>query len=207
MWRLAYYKERIIQCVSIIGSVASLLGIAVPYVLASDTTPWWIIVLFAISLLFGIPAIWLIFRSERSTRVFRANDTSAIGEYLFQWIETGRRVAISTGDMSWADDANLMQLLEHKAAAGELTVVLPEEIERSDRLKERGATIFAYGDAGPVRSTFTITNVGTTGARVAIGWPSGNYHVIQEFSATDDHPTFHLVSQLMNLATEHAHAR
>ena len=175
--------------------------------LASDKIVWWTILLLILAGILAVASVFLIFRAEHSTKVFPHDDTRAIGKYLTRWIGPGRRVVVSTGDMSWADDPNLMGLLEQKAEARELTVLLPAEIERSDRLKARGATIIAYGNAGPVRSAFTITNFGSPGARLAIGWPSGDYHIIHEYTATDDHPTYHLAQQFVNLATEHANAR
>ena len=206
IYRFGYHKGRIIQLLSTVGSVASLIGIAVPSTINGEAVTWWAILLFVTAALLAIPAVWLIFRTEHSTRVFRHDDQHAIGNYLSRWIGPGRHVVVNTGDMSWADDPNLMRLLEQKADARELTIILPNEIERSDRLKARGATVIAYGDAGPVRSAFTIQNFGSPGSRVAIGWPSGNYHIIQEYAATDDHPTYHLAHQLVNLATLRANS-
>ena len=201
---LGYHNTRIFQLLSTAGSVASLVAVAVPSALNSGQIAWWAIALFILAGLLAVPAVWFIFRTEHSTKVFRNDDQSAIGKYLSHWIGTGRQVVVSTRDMSWADDAGLMELLENKARANDLTVILPRAIERSDHLQGLGATIIAYGDAGPVRSTFTITNFGSQGSRVAIGWPSGNYHIIQEYAATDGHPTYYLVQQLVNLVMDRA---
>ena len=146
----------------------------------------------------------LTLRSEGSTRVFHYRDQSSIRGYLFDWIKSGRHVAIFTRDMSWSDDPPMRDLLEHKAQANELTVVLPKSIDLTEHLREIGATIVAYGDASNVRCSFTITNYCAQGSRIAIGWRSGNYHIIQEYSAVDDDPAYYLAHEIVNLAMERA---
>ena len=64
--------------------------------------------------------------------------------------------------MSWANDEDINELL-------------------IDALKIQGAEVIAYGTLDVPATSFTITNYGRGGSRVAVGRPSGKLHVIQEF--------------------------
>ena len=204
---ILYYRDRVLQLISTIGAVASVSGIAVTGIVASNSMPWWAILLFVFAGLSTILAIALTLKSEGPTSVLHHGDQSSIRGYLFDWIKSGRHVAIFTRDMSWSDDPRMRGLLEHKAQANELTVVLPKSIDLTEHLREKGATIVAYGDASNVRCSFTITNFRAQGSRVAIGWRSGNYHIIQEYSAADDDPAYYLAHEIVNLAIERANER
>ena len=93
---LGYHNTRIFQLLSTAGSVASLVAVAVPSALNSGQIAWWAIALFILAGLLAVPAVWFIFRTEHSTKVFRNDDQSAIGKYLSHWIGTGRQVVVST---------------------------------------------------------------------------------------------------------------
>ena len=69
-----------------------------------------------------------------------------------------------------------------KAQEKELIICLPKNIEKSDALKQHGAEVIEYGTLDAPATSFTITNYGRGGSRVAVGRPSGKLHVIQEFS-------------------------
>ena len=101
----------------------------------------------------------------------------------------------------------MIDLLQTKASSQELTIVLPEEVGRSNALKAKGAKVFAYGDQEPLVTHFTIVNYGRPGSRVAIGWRSGDRHLIQEFSAADEHPTFYLAHDVVKLAKDRNHVQ
>ena len=135
--------------------------------------------------------------------MYQVNDTHGISTYLYRWIDSGRRVAICTRDMSWADDKRIMTLLNRKARAHELIICLPEEIDKSDILKQNGAEIYTYGGPDPIASTFTIVNYGRAGSCVAVGRRRGDKHVIQEFSASDDQPVHDMAVDLIKLVREH----
>ena len=198
--RLTFYRDRFIHVLTIIGALASLLGVALPGLASESGIVWWKLGLLIFSLALALVAIWLVVRSGHPTRVFPVGSDADIAKYLYRWINTGGRVLISTRDMSWADTPEMMDLLTLKAGAGELTIVLPEEVERSSALKAEGAAVFTYGHNHDLKAKFTIVNYQKIGSRVAIGWRSRGHHIIQEFSAADEDPTFYLVEDLVRLA-------
>ena len=107
--------------------------------------------------------------------------------------------------MSWAHDEEINQLLIHKAQRNELIICLPRNIEKSEALREQGAEVIAYGTLDAPATSFTITNYERAGSRVAVGRPSGNLHIIQEFSQ-GEHPAFHMAEDLVRLVRERNNA-
>jgi hypothetical protein len=200
--RVMFYKDRVLHLATIIGAVASVLSVGIPGLLSEGNVILWKLAVLVISVPFTVAAIWLVFRSEHPTRVYRIDKDADIVNYLYRWIQTGGHVLICTRDMSWADEPKMMDLLKLKASSQELTIVLPEEVNRSNVLKAKGAEVFAYGDREPLLTHFTIVNYGRPGSRVAIGWRSGDRHLIQEFSAADEHPTFYLAHDVVKLAKD-----
>lgn len=198
---LPYYKDRLLHTLTIIGALASLSGVAVPGLASEGSLVLWKLVLLIASLALVLVAIWLVFRSGHPTRVFPVGADADIAQYLYRWIDTGERVVISTRDMSWADTPEMMDLLTRKARAGELTIFLPEKVEKSSALKAEGATVFPLGKERKLNARFTIVNYQKIGSRVAIGWRSKDCHIIQEFSAADENPTFYLIEDVVKLAT------
>ena len=206
VWCAKFYKDRILQLVAIIGAVASVVGVGIPGLFSeSGVVLWRLALLLIVTVPFMVAAIWLVFKSEHLTRVYSIGADKDISNYLYRWIQTGRHVLICTRDMSWADEPSMMDLLKNKASSQELTIVLPEEVERSNRLRAMGAEVIAYGALEPLTTHFTIVNFGQPGSRVAIGWRSGDRHLIQEFSAADEHPTFYLALDIVKLAKERNH--
>lgn len=205
LWRLKFHKDRVFHLLTIIGAVASVLGVGIPGLFSEGSIVWWRLVVLLISVPFTTAAIWLVFKLEHRTRIYRIDADADIVKYLYRWIRTGGHVLICTRDMSWADDPQMMDLLKRKASSRELTIVLPEEVSKSDSLRANGAEVFAYGDQEPLTTHFTIVNYGRPGSRVAIGWRSGDRHLIQEFSAADEHPTYYLVHDVVRLAKGRNH--
>ena len=196
MWRINVHKEKIFRLGSIVVAFASVLGIIISLLLPIQNIPWWVIIPFGIVAVLMIPAIIIELRSDDTTRVYRRDDTAGIRKYLSCWIRNGGRVVIWTRDMSWAGDEKMTRLLIKKAEANELIICLPRDIEKSDYLKQHGAEVVAYGTLDAPATSFTITNYERAGSRVAVGRPSGNLHIIQEFSA-DEHPAFHMAQDLV----------
>ena len=207
LWRAKFYKDRVFHLVSIIGAVASVLSVGIPGLFLEERVVWWGLALLLISIPFTAVAIFLVFKLEQPTRVYRIGADTDISNYLYRWIRTGGHVVVCTRDMSWAGEPKMMDLLKRKASSRELTIILPKEVDRSNCLKAKGAEIFAHGNLEPLVTRFTIVNYGQPGARVAIGWRSGDLHLIQEFSAADEHPAFYLAHNVVNLAKERNHAQ
>jgi hypothetical protein len=103
--------------------------------------------------------------------------------------------------MTWAQNSESRRLLKDKAKRKELILCLPEEHPLAADLEKSGAEICVYGKdllESPA-SRFTITFFGKSGARVAVGRPDDDIHVIEEF-AEGDHPAFALALDLVNIA-------
>ena len=205
--RAKFYRDRVLHLVSIIGAVASVLGAGFPVPLVDGSVVLWRLGVLLIAVPCIAFAIVLVFRSEHPTRVYRVGADTDIANYLHHWIQTGGHVVICTRDMSWASEPRMMNLLASKAESRELTIVLPEDIATTDYLRARGAEVLPHGNLELVSTRFTIVNYRQQGARVAIGWRSGDRHVIQEFSATDDHPAFYLAQNIVKLAQDQNHER
>ena len=201
MWRFGAYKERISFLSSIVGAFLSGIVIIVSLLVASNYLPTWVLILVAV--LFFLMAIteFIVFKARTTTHVYHADDESSIRNYLAHWIKNGGRVAIWTRDMSWADAQEMQELLRSKARSNELIICLPNETETTERLREHGAEVIAYGAWDSPFTSFTITNYDRAGSRVAIGRRKGNLHIIQEFSA-EEHSAFDMARDLVRLVRE-----
>lgn len=160
--------------------------------------PWWAITLLVSATFFFIVLVVLEFLAHPSRRVYAKSDTHGIRRYMHNWIRHGGRVAIWSRDLTWADDKETRRLLKEKAEQKELILCLPKHNELTEELAKAGAEVCAYGAnyrESPA-SRFTITFFGKSGARVAIGRPDGDTHVVEEFSA-DAGPVFSLAEDLI----------
>ena len=201
MWRFGAYKDRLTFLCSIVGAFLSGLGVVVPLLVSSSGVAWWVLVLIVTFLsLMALTAI-LVLKSETTTRVYQANDENSIRNYLLRWIRNGGRVAIWTRDMSWAEDEEMMEMLRLKAQSQELIICLPYETDTTEKLKNYGADVVAYGAWDSPITSFTIANYGRSGSRVAIRRRKANLHIIQEFSA-EEHSAFEMAQDLVRLVRE-----
>jgi hypothetical protein len=183
------------------ASLASLLGLLIPFLPAPVKLPGWAVALLVSAAFFFIVLVVLEFHAHRGRRVYATTDSEGIKRYMHNWIEHGGRVAIWTRDMSWAQNAETKKLLNTKAAQKELILCLPEVNDLARELQEAGAEVLAYGAErleSPA-SRFTIAFFGRDGSRVAVGRAEGDTHVIDEFEA-HGHPAFHLASDLVAFA-------
>ena len=198
-----FNRDSAISVISIIGSFASVSSVVVaPLILRQDIPVGWKIALIILAVLLTIFAIIWVLKPDAATHNYRVNDQAGINRYLYRWIDSGGRVAIWTRDMSWAEGAKMAELLRRKAERRELIICLPRDIPKSDELKQIGAEVFAYGTGHATDSRFTIVNYGQAGSRVAVGRRSDNRHVIQEYSAADEHPAFYMAQDLVRMVRE-----
>ena len=206
MWHFGAYKERNAFLCSIVGAFLSGLGVIVPLVLSSSYVTWWVFVLIAAFLSLMVLTTIIVLKSETTIRVYPADDEMSIRNYLLHWIKNGGRVAIWTRDMSWADDDDMKEMLRLKAQSQELIICLPNETDTTEYLSSYGAEVIAYGAWDSPIMSFTISNYGRAGARVAIGRRKGNFHIIQEFSA-EENSAFDMAHDLVRLVREQQRAR
>lgn len=151
-------------------------------------------------LLFVSLIVWEIvsYRRNAPSR-FRLTNRLGIRAYMKRWLESGGRTVIFSRDLSWVDEAPIRNTLRQKAMHGELIVCIENAINLTNELAAAGATIIPYGILGVVpRSRFTIVDFEKDGARVAIGGPLGQYHVIQEFR-NGEHPLFAVAEDLARI--------
>ena len=106
---LEVYKRQALRALPIIGSYASMLGVALTLMTARDEFPWWAIFLIVLGFLLMILNIILELKSRSNTRVYRITDRQRIRNYMYDWINGGGRVAMWTRDMSWVDDDEMRQ--------------------------------------------------------------------------------------------------
>ena len=198
MSRISIYRDKFLQVGYVIGAFASVWSVVIAIWVQFWSFSWWMTIPSATVLVMMLISIVAVVRSETTTRLYKNDDASGIRDYLFRWIENGGRVVIWTRDMSWANDEQVNQLLVRKAKADELIICLPNDVEKSNALKEKGAEVIAYGSLFAPAARFTITNFELAGSRVAVGRPSGNLHIIQEFSQ-GEHPAFHMADDLVKL--------
>ena len=194
------WGELVLKFLALAGSLASLVGLLVPFLPSLKQLPWWAIALLVFATFSFVVLVVLEFLAHRGRRVYAKSDTDGIKKYMHDWIEHGGRVAIWTRDMSWAHNDDTRGLLREKAARRELILCLPEQNALTTELAAAGAEVCAYGAnrlESPA-SRFTIIFFGRDGARVAVGRADGDTHVIDEFSA-GSHPAFHLAEDLIAL--------
>lgn len=198
-----WYKSRhgsIIKLVLLFGSIASILTLYDNFFPNPKSLPWWADVLLILTAFFLVILFILELRARPKRRVYSKRDNAGILKYMHEWIEHGGRVAIWTRDMSWANNEKTERLLTRKAKRQELLLFLPTSNALADRLSNAGAAVHYYGTEfleSPA-SRFTIANFGRAGSSVAVGRPSGDSHVIDEFTM-GDHPAFHMAADLISL--------
>ncbi len=202
MWRINAYRDRIFLIVSLVGTGASVAGLAIPFFIANLEGPKWVLVLFIVMLALMGFLVFVALRSDTRTKVYKISDRLGIRDYMYRWIRNGQRVAIWTRDMSWVSDDEMKGMLREKARSSDLIVCVPEETDTLEYLKDEGAEIVVYHALSIPALTFTIVNFGHAGSRVAVGMRRGDNHVIQEFSASDEHPAFHMAQDLVRLVRE-----
>jgi len=194
-----------IRLFALLASYASILGVIIPALDKYDEVPTWMVATLIGSAMLFISFVALEIASCRLPRkVYSKRDQDSIKNYMHDWIKHGRRVAIWSRDMSWANQPEILELLKQKAKGGNLILCLPKLNACAKSLTEIGAETVIYGNAKVLKdpaSRFTIINYGTVGSRVAVGRSEGNSHVIDEFSA-GNHPAFHLADDLVSLARQ-----
>lgn len=189
-----------LRLISLVASIASIVGIIYPDLPSLDKLQWWQVLFVFTAAFFFVAVIIMEIRSHRGHRAFRLIDKSRIQGYLLKWISQRGRVAIWSRDLSWATDGEARKLLCKKAEAGELIICLPKSQPITDELEKLGAEICIYNSKSEDPSSrFTVAFFGQDGARVAVGRPSGEFHLIDEFYSDQD-PVFHIASDLIQLA-------
>lgn len=159
--------------------------------------PWWGVVLVTVAAVFFCIYVGLEVMQRNPYRAFRKDNAKAIRTYMHKWIEPGRRVAIWTRDMSWADDETTRTLLAEKASNNELILCISTVNDLTRELRALGAEVCYLGEylESPA-SRFTIADFGRDGSAVAVGRTVGDKHVIEEFSA-GEHPAYHIAADLV----------
>lgn len=205
IWRLQAYKKTIFRVGSIILSYFSIVGFF--FTLELRYSDFGILgnILIPISLALFVTAIILELGDIKARRVMRPQ-SKEVRDYMFRWIDKGRRVVIFSRDLSWVNDDEMKDLFLSKAKRNELSVCLPNERDLTSDLKDliqdlkrNNANVYTYSHIEHVpESRFTIINFDTAGARVAVGYPRENFHVIEEFSA-NEHPAFYMAKDLVSL--------
>jgi hypothetical protein len=186
-----------LELLGIIGSVASIAG------LAAFIRPTGYVLTARDGGLIGLAAVLIVLACyvrvneyvERRPIILKSK--KAIRDYMYAWISQSGRVVIFTRDLTWVEDAEMQDMLRIKAKKSELSVCLPKKVALSEELRELGASIYTYPelDLTPT-SRFTIINLGSHDARVAIGHRRKGRHYIHEASAGED-PLFAIANDLV----------
>ena len=193
------FSSLLIELLSVLGSVASLVSLALVMRPANIPLTAGEAVGFAIA-----GGLLILFAVVRLREYFKLKPKACrtpedIKEYMYRWISKGGRVGIFSRDMSWVDNAKMNELLRQKARGHELILCLPRAIPLSDQLASYGAEVFVYPELDMVPSArFTIINLGRHDAQVAIGRRIKDVHTIQEASAGHD-PLFAVADDLINV--------
>lgn len=181
-----------------IATVVIATGAAVPTLLELDEPDWLPAVPITLLIVAAMLVITLDIRSWRGARPSRFSSEDAIRDFMVEWISQEGRVCIYTRDMSWAQqDDRVSELLQTKAERGELTICLPKRIALTDRLENKGASVYTYSklDYAPV-SRFTVVRAGREDAQVAIGRQIDGVHTISTYSR-GEHSAFALAEDLL----------
>lgn len=163
---LSALATRLIQLAAAVGSIFALLLMLVPE--GHDWSAWQLVFLLAsIALPIWLAASEIRMYFQSKPRIFE--NEAEIRNYLHEWIGTNRRAAIFTHDHSWVKDEDMKSMLRDKARNNELQMFMPKSTDFSRELEECGAITVYYGDENVLKTRFTIVNVGSTDAKVAIG--------------------------------------
>lgn len=200
MWGLA---QRLVAAVATFGSFVALL---VTLQRPGDPLTSWQVSLTTISIIaFGISVTFELHDYYRlKPRVMRTD--KKIRKYMYRWIDGGGRVAVFSRSLGWVESEAMLEMLTAKAAARDLTLVMPTQAGRSADLATAGAKVIYYGDDGyAIRSRFTIINRGRTDTAVAIGRTDNKgKHIVTEYKAVDGDPAFWLAEDLIELLLRQA---
>ncbi len=188
-----------------VSAITSILGLYFTLQPPTADQPWWHSLVIAVAIIFSffLAGREIVNYVRNAPKVYRSS--RKIKSYMRKWISSGGRVVIFSRDMSWAGDEATRQILLEKARRDELTVCVERSIPLTDDLRQSGARIVTYEALGHVpRSRFTIVDFDRDGARVAVGVPVQNRHVIQEFRS-GDHPYFAVAEDLVKfiIASNH----
>lgn len=131
----------------------------------------------------------------------RMKDDQTIRDYMHQWIRGGGKVVVFSRTLSWVSDDEMAQMMDAKARAGDLTLVMPGAVDKSRRLESAGAKVIYYGENGyTVRSRFTLTNEGRADTAVAVGRQGKDgVHMVSEYRGCDEDPAFWLAQDLAEI--------
>ncbi|MGC9195367.1 MAG: hypothetical protein ACP5IL_07925 [Syntrophobacteraceae bacterium] len=197
-WKV--WSEPVVRLVALAGSLASLVGILIAFLLSPKNLPFWAIFLIILALVCFVLFMVLEFSTHRCRHIYPKTKTEEIKKYMHDWIKHGGRVAIWTRDMSWAQSTDMRNLLKEKATRNELILCLPAKNKLATELATCGAEVCDYGASllESPNSRFTIVFFGKNGARVAVGRLDGDTHIIDEFDS-GSHPAFYLAADLVAL--------
>ncbi len=180
------------------AAAASLIGLFFTLrPLSGDLTPWQIVFIVVVLVVFGIAAIRDV-REElrRSAKIYK--DPAAINKYMYTMLRDSGRCEICSRDASWISEMRIYSLLQEKARRGELTFLVHKITPKVEALANLGAEIITYGSLGfdPV-TRFTVVNAGNAASSyVAIGRQKPNEsHTIEELDSS--HPTYFMALDLI----------
>ncbi len=135
----------------------------------------------------------------RRSQPLALREDAQILDYLYKWISKGGRAVIFSRDLSWVNDAEMIEMLRSKARKDELAICTPAIIPLMQELRDAGAHIYDYPELDYVpESRFTIINKGRMDAQVAVGRRIKDRHVIEEFSV-GHHPVFAVANDLVEI--------
>lgn len=157
----------------------------------------WGYVLLALAFVGGI---WMTFHELTAWRKQKRFDKAApikIRDYMYNWINTGGRVAIWTRDHTWVNDDPMRELLMKKAQNRELVLCLPCRTDLSEKLACAGAQVVYHGTKDP-RVRFTITHYNQAGMHLAVAKIEKDHHIIEEYDQSQ--PITALACDLVALA-------
>lgn len=178
-------------------SVASIIKLYLSLAEDGKPHPYWFFGALSLSvfivLIVGYDIIQLWRKKPKS---FDGNSPDII-KYMRKWVSRPGRTIIFSRDLTWANDFEAKKALRKKAGNGELTILVESQNVLTAELQAAGASIITYGKLGHVpRSRFTIIGFKKEGARVAIGAPIGDKHVVEEFQS-GMHPLFGVTEDLV----------
>jgi hypothetical protein len=204
VWQISESVGRVLETGASIAALVALIPVLTDINNFTGWKFWFVAIGGAVFVVVGIIRVF----GPRSRKSYKRKNTDGIRTYMHSWIKDGKRVAIWTRDMSWANNDETRALLTLKARNDELIVCAPAPTPLLDALVRDGAEANYYTDDKKKytpASRFTIINYGLPGARVAVGHLEGDRHIITEFSQ-GEHPAFYMAEDLVKLAREKSDA-
>ena len=174
----------------IVGTIGTIIAAAT--VIDFDKYSLWLNIFFIFSVGYGA-----IFFALDTLRVFKGRPRSfdrstesgkqGISEHLIRQLSSSGRVAIFSRDLTWVTRGSSAEtMLLKKAQANELTLFVKTETKVTLFLKAQGADVRLYsGKSFNPKSRFTILNYQNSGARVMIGAPCEDSHIIKHYGSDD----------------------